>query len=337
MSVESPEPTAPRLSVVVVGRNESDRLAACLESVSAMTGPDGGFEMVYVDLNSTDESPDRAREIGARIVVAEVKSSFAVARNAGWRAAQGEFVLFLDGLPRLEADFSERALGLFDDQKVALVRGTRTDEQEEPTMYDTILALADRPSPGDFELCWGEAMVRRSALEQINGFDVRLMAGEWPDLCRKIRETGLSMKCIEDVMTLREGRPSGFGTYWKRMRRQGYGLAEASALCRTSPPPEWVVEARRIRPIGALALLSVPGAIALSGLTRSFLPLGVLLAVFLSAALSVAVLSRGKGNGFWERLLYGLHAAFRPIPVFLGQLDFYRDAARDLRRGPVSV
>lgn len=337
MSVESPEPTAPLLSVVVVGRNESDRLAACLESVSAMNPPDGGFEIVYVDLNSTDESPDRAREHGAQVVVVEVKSSSAVARNAGWRAARGEFVLFLDGMPGLDADFPKRALGLFEDEKLALVRGARPDDQEEPTMYDRVYALADRPAPGDFEVCWGEALVRRSVLEQINGFDVRLMAGEWPDLCRKIREPGFSLRSLDDVMTVRKGEPTGFGTYWKRMRRQGYGLAEASALCRTPPPPAWAVEARRIRPIGALALLSVPAAIALSGLTRGFLPLGVLLAVFLSAALAVATLGQGKGNGFGERFLYGMHSAFRPIPLFLGQLDFYRDAVRDQRRGPVRV
>lgn len=336
MSVESPEPAAPRLSVVVVGRNEGDRLVRCLESVSGMTPLQGDFEILYVDSGSVDESPDRAREAGARIVTVEGKSSAAVARNAGWRAARGEFVLFLDGAPVLDSDFPARALGVFEDEKVALVRGARRDEKEEPTMYDTALAIDDLPPPDDFELCWGEAMVRRSVLEQTNGFDVRLMAGEWPDLCRKIRELGLSLRNVADPMVVREGEPIGFGRYWKRLRRQGYGLAEASALCRTPPLPAWAVEARRIRPIGAVALLSVPGAIALSGLTRSFLPIGLLVGIFLIAALVAAIRAGGKGDGMSARFFFGLHAAFRPIPVFLGQLDFYRDATRDHRRGPVS-
>ena len=45
----------PVLSVVVIGRNEGKRLAACIKSVFAMHPP-GVFEGIYVDSDSTDNS-----------------------------------------------------------------------------------------------------------------------------------------------------------------------------------------------------------------------------------------------------------------------------------------
>ncbi|MGB5063939.1 MAG: glycosyltransferase, partial [Candidatus Competibacter sp.] len=50
----------PVLSVVVIGRNEGERLTRCLESVRAMTDPGGPVELIYVDSASTDGSPERA-------------------------------------------------------------------------------------------------------------------------------------------------------------------------------------------------------------------------------------------------------------------------------------
>ena len=59
---------APVLSVVVIGRNEGERLARCLESVRAMADPGGPVELIYVDSASTDGSPERAAALGARKV-----------------------------------------------------------------------------------------------------------------------------------------------------------------------------------------------------------------------------------------------------------------------------
>ena len=53
-----PEPEFP-LSVIVCFRNEADYLAACLEGILAQDYP-AGFEVVLVDDNSTDRSPEIA-------------------------------------------------------------------------------------------------------------------------------------------------------------------------------------------------------------------------------------------------------------------------------------
>ena len=112
----APTTSSPVLSVVVIGRNEGERLVRCLESVRAMADPGGPVELIYVDSASTDSSPERAAALGARVLtVRPERPSAATGRNAGWRVAQAPFVLFLDGdtilHPRFVADSLPPAAG----------------------------------------------------------------------------------------------------------------------------------------------------------------------------------------------------------------------------------
>ena len=87
----------PALSVVVIGRNEGARLAKCLDSVGKVRGVEVK-EIIYVDSASTDGSPELASQFGAVvIVVRSERPTAALGRNAGWRRAESDLVLFLDG------------------------------------------------------------------------------------------------------------------------------------------------------------------------------------------------------------------------------------------------
>ena len=88
--------TRPLLSVVVIGRNEGDRLVRCLESVRAIRGIDGTIEIIYADSASTDGSPARAAALGARVVTvdAAARPTAALGRNTGWRVASADPILF---------------------------------------------------------------------------------------------------------------------------------------------------------------------------------------------------------------------------------------------------
>ena len=101
---------APSISVVVIGRNEGQRLARCLESVRRTPGLKN-TELIYVDSNSKDGSPELAASYGAQVIVLNAqRTTAALGRNAGWRAAKGEFILFLDGDTILHPDFANAAL-----------------------------------------------------------------------------------------------------------------------------------------------------------------------------------------------------------------------------------
>ena len=94
---------APRLTVVVPSYNVEDWVDRCLESLEAQDFPD--FEVVCVNDGSTDGTRDRlarweARDARVR-VVDQQNAGLSAARNAGIRAARGDYVCFLDADDRL--------------------------------------------------------------------------------------------------------------------------------------------------------------------------------------------------------------------------------------------
>ena len=118
----------PALSVVVIGRNEGERLVHCLTSVRAMRPIEGGIEIIYVDSASTDGSAERAAALGAIVLrVAPAQPSAALGRNIGWRRARAPYVLFLDGDTVLHPGFVAASLSEFADPRVAVVWGHRRE------------------------------------------------------------------------------------------------------------------------------------------------------------------------------------------------------------------
>ncbi len=101
----------PALSIVIIGRNEGERLTRCLQSVDLAHGVDDSAELIYVDSASTDESPEIAGNFGAQVIVLHGGLQTAArARNAGWERASAPYILFLDGDTILNPHFIKTAL-----------------------------------------------------------------------------------------------------------------------------------------------------------------------------------------------------------------------------------
>ena len=116
------------VSVIVIGRNEGERLTACLESVRDSLGP-LKHEVLYIDSRSTDDSVSRALRCGARVYRLQEKDTTAgLGRLVGARLAGGDWLLFLDGDMRLQPGFVQAALSACFQKGYDGVCGIRTDE-----------------------------------------------------------------------------------------------------------------------------------------------------------------------------------------------------------------
>lgn len=315
----------PALSVVVIGRNEGNRLVRCLESVRDMSPLEGSVEVLYVDSNSTDGSSDRAASLGARVIeVRPTRPAAAIGRNAGWRAARADVVLFLDGDTILHPDFVAQSLPAFDDPAIAAVWGHRREISPESSPYNRALDLDWIYAPGETEFCGGDALMRRSALESVGGFDDALIAGEEPELCRRLRAAGFKILHVDRPMTGHDLDISSFRQYWRRAERAGHAYAEVSARFRGSELPLWEEDARRNRN-RAIALLALPTASLLASLwLGSWWPAAAGLGLLVALILRTAVRVRWKSPDWGTRLLYAAHSHLQQIPIFVGQLRYAR-------------
>lgn len=80
----------PRLSVIVITKNEASRLRRCLASVPFAD------ELVVVDSGSTDGTQAIARELGARLIETPDWPGFGPQKSRALAAASGDWVLSLD-------------------------------------------------------------------------------------------------------------------------------------------------------------------------------------------------------------------------------------------------
>jgi len=325
----------PSISVVVIGRNEGQRLARCLESVLRIPGfHANGTELIYVDSASRDGSPELAARYNARVIVLDAqRTTAAMGRNAGWRAARGEYILFLDGDTILDPGFIRAALDpMLADPSIAVVWGHRREIHPEASIYNRILDLDWIYAPGIIDGCGGDVLMRRSVLEEAGGYDCELIAGEEPELCRRIRARGYRILHIDNAMTGHDLQITRFRQYWKHAARAGYAYAQVSARFRATDDRFWTAESRRNLIRGFFWMGSFALALGIGALRLSLLPLGVWFALLTMLSLRSAWKSRWKSSNAGTLLLYGIHSHLQQIPICVGQITYALDQRRGNKR-----
>ena len=322
---KSTEAAEAALSVVVIGRNEGQRLARCLESVRGIRGFQR-IQLIYADSASVDGSPELAAQYGAEVtVVRPERPTAAIGRNAGWRRATEEFVLFLDGDTVLHPEFPMAAFNaMVADNKICAVWGHRRELYPEKSIYIRVLDLDWVYAPGIVEACGGDVLMRRSALIEAGGYDEQLIAGEEPELCRRMRTRGHLILHIDHPMTGHDLHITHWSQYWKHARRAGYAYAEISDRFHSSEDPFWRADARRSLVLGCFWSLSL--AIALTASLRfSYLSLTVWLCLFLIFSARSAWRARWKKSSLAALFLYGIHSQLQHLPICIGQMQYSLD------------
>jgi glycosyltransferase involved in cell wall biosynthesis len=325
-NIESPASAVPTISIVVIGRNEGERLSQCLESIRRMVQVRGEVETIYVDSASTDDSLERAAGFGAKVVSARLeRPCAAAARNAGWRIARAPIVLFLDGDTVLDPNFVADSLSDFTDPNVAVVFGHRREIRPMASVFNRVLDLDWIYMPGQVEFCGGDALIRRDVLERVGGFDGDLIAGEEPDLCYRIRALGFTVLHVDRPMTGHDLAMTRFSQYWWRAIRSGYAFAEIAERFRRTDSPFWSGQARRNN-VHGLAMLAIGlGAPLIALLAHSLLPVIAAIGFILAISIRTALRCKWKSDDLVTRLLYGVHSHLVKIPILFGQLKFQLD------------
>jgi len=214
---------------------------------------------------------------------------------------------------------------------IAAVWGHRRELYPNANFFQRVLDLDWVYPAGESEFCGGDVLMRRSALEAVNGFDSSLIAGEEPELCSRLRAAGHRILHIDAPMTTHDLAITRLSQYWKRASRAGYAYSQMATRTRDAEVPLWVDEsaANKKRAV----------ALCAATLTLFFaLFLAPLLAAFGMVA-AAALLLRSAWRARWKSedpvslALYAVHSHFQQFPIFAGQLAFHRDLARNQRRG----
>jgi glycosyltransferase involved in cell wall biosynthesis len=214
-----------RLGIVLIGRNEGERLLRCLASVPPEFEP-----VVYVDSGSTDGSATAARAAGVDVLelAGDRPLSAARARNAGLLrllelCSDLQFVQFVDGDCELCDGWLEAgAAALTEAPSLAVVCGHCNELHRDATIYNRLCDMEWDRRIGEIDETGGNFMGRIAALSAVGSFDESMIAGEEPDLCRRLSEAGWQIRRIDTPMVRHDAAMESFGQWWIRARRSGY-------------------------------------------------------------------------------------------------------------------
>jgi GT2 family glycosyltransferase len=237
------------VGVVVIGRNEGERLKTCLLSVGHLAG-----RVTYVDSGSADGSASMARAMGVDVVELDARTSFtaARARNEGFRRVRAlapnlAYVQFVDGDCEVAPGWIEKAAAWLDSHRdVAVVCGRRRERHPERSIYNLLCDIEWDTPVGEAKVCGGDVLIRVNAFESVNGYRADLIAGEDPELCVRLRAAGWRIWRLGEEMTLHDAAMIRFDQWWKRCLRSGYAFAQGAYLHGASPGRYCVRESRSI-------------------------------------------------------------------------------------------
>jgi glycosyltransferase involved in cell wall biosynthesis len=162
----------PLVTFVIPAYNEAENLPWLIASIQADTAWADRREIIVVDNNSTDDTAKVALACGARVFT-ESRKGIVHARQAGFLAASGKFVAFVDADNLVPLGWIKRALDSFDFDTVAVSGPLRYLNSSSwllgaSKVFYSVAWLAHQIFP---MLQGGNFMIKRSALHLVNGFD----------------------------------------------------------------------------------------------------------------------------------------------------------------------
>ena len=223
-----------QIGVVVIGRNEGERLKRCLASILVQhQGP-----VVYVDSGSSDGSVEYAISVGVDAVDLDMMQSFTMARgrNAGLgylaeHYPECQFVQFVDGDCEVISGWIPTAYNfLVANPKTISVCGNRSERYPEATLYNRLINMEWQGAEGQVKACGGDAMYRLKPLVAANGFNESMIAGEEGELCLRLRGHGFVIHRLDTAMTLHDANMHQFTEWWLRAVRCGHAYAHGFDL-----------------------------------------------------------------------------------------------------------
>lgn len=165
------------ISFVIPCYNEEKYIRDCIRSIVREVRLLPHYEIIVVDNNCTDNTAAIAREEGATVIV-ERKKGVVFARQAGYEAAQYELIANIDADSRLCEGWVNIARFWISDPHTVAVTG--------PLIYDDVSQSLAISTKFYYYLAWfgnrfigvflqgGNALIKKSALDKVNGYDTNI-------------------------------------------------------------------------------------------------------------------------------------------------------------------
>lgn len=200
----------PVVSFIIPVRNDPMRLSMCLEAIKANELAGKSYEIVVCDNGSVDQTPDVARDAGARVFdLPDIKVS--ELRNRGARQAHGSILAFIDADNLIVDDWLKCVMETLENHPEAGAAGCQYECPHPGTWVQRSFDAFRHREDGVCSTRWlpaGNVAVRRDAFEAIDGFDITLETCEDVDFCGRLQESGRALLSDSRLRSIHLGDPA---------------------------------------------------------------------------------------------------------------------------------
>ena len=313
-----------KIGLVVIGRNEGQRLLLSLQSMQSSHCP-----IIYVDSGSSDNSVEIAKPLVNCVHQLDPATPFSAARarNEGCQHLTTlfpslQYIQFVDGDCVIDEGWLTAAQAAIEqDEKRAAVIGHLQELNPDASIYNRMCAMEWRSPAGEltnFGALGGISMIRADVFKQLGGFKANVIAGEDSEFGVRLSLAGYKVVKIDHIMAVHDANISTFQQWWKRAVRGGHAIGQRADLNGATIAKDCVKERKStlvwgvFLPIVALILLIFAGCWSL-----------LILLAYVYLAIKVYFYRRKQGENSRDAFTYAQFMPFVKIANGLGLLKFY--------------
>ncbi len=219
------------LSIIAVTFNESRHIGKVATAVRALRRPpDVSVELIAIDGGSSDGTPEAARAAGFDRVRVLPGASIPVCRNSGLRAAEGDWIAFLDGDCIPTPDWLQQAAFWLEREPLAVLGWPARPPEPHTWVQAAWLFHWNQKNPHREQRHGREAVVRegfrlattrnmilhRAVADRIGGFNEELTTGEDTDFAFRADRAGIPVLGIPALRVTHLGEPATYRAWFKQ-------------------------------------------------------------------------------------------------------------------------
>lgn len=219
------------LSIIAVAFNEERSLGKLQAAVNALNRPSGiEIETILIDGGSSDGTVRIANEAGFNKIEVLPGASIPVCRNAGLRAAKGDWIAYLDADCEPASDWLEHVAYFLEREPLAIL-GWPAQPSEPMTWVQSAWNFhwaQKNPYREErhgrsviaregFRLVTTRNMIlHRAVADQLNGFNEELTTGEDTDFAFRADRAGIPVWGIPELKVAHHGEPATLRAWYKQ-------------------------------------------------------------------------------------------------------------------------